>query len=147
MAILKGGEKLRAYLEGLADRVGRGGVVQVGFLENATYPDGTSVAMVAAVNDFGHGDTPSRPFFRNMIALNSDSWGPVVGKMLKQTNYDVSATLSFAGDMVKGELQESILDLWAPPLAASTVKKKGFDKPLIDKSHMINSADYKVFIR
>jgi len=144
MATLRGGDKLAAYLANLSQKVATGGVVQVGFLENATYPDGTSVAMVAAVNDWGHGDTPSRPFFRNMIAEKEDGWGPAMGKMLKTTDYNVVATLRYMGDGIKGQLQTSILDLWAPPLAASTVKKKGFDKPLIDTSHMINSADYRV---
>ena len=59
-------------------------------------------------------------------------------------DYDVSATLNRMGLGIKGQLQKSILDLWAPPLAPSTVRRKGFDKPLIETSHMLNSADFRV---
>lgn len=50
---LSGGAKLEEYLKGLAAKVGQGGTLQVGFFEDATYPDGTPVALVAATNEFG----------------------------------------------------------------------------------------------
>lgn len=37
-SIVKGGDKLQKYLFNVAQRLGTGGVVRVGFLENATYP-------------------------------------------------------------------------------------------------------------
>jgi hypothetical protein len=39
-----------------------------------------------------------------------------------------------------GQIQQSIRDTNEPPLAPATVRRKGFDKPLIDKAIMINSA-------
>lgn len=56
---LSGGEVLKKRLKELAAKVGKPGVLQVGFMEGATYPDGTSVPMVAAVNEFG-GTIPAR---------------------------------------------------------------------------------------
>jgi hypothetical protein len=48
-----GGDKLEKKLREIAEKAGKANVVQVGFLSDATYPDGTSVAMVAAINEFG----------------------------------------------------------------------------------------------
>jgi hypothetical protein len=52
VATLKGGDKLKAYIEQLAAKV-KSATVQVGFFESETYPDGTFVAAVAAANEFG----------------------------------------------------------------------------------------------
>jgi hypothetical protein len=48
-----GGDKLNATLNGIAARAGGNPEVRVGFLEGAMYPNGTSVAYVAAINEFG----------------------------------------------------------------------------------------------
>ncbi|KPA87292.1 hypothetical protein PF66_06202 [Pseudomonas asplenii] len=48
-----GGEALQRYLAGIAESISSGTGLKVGFLEGSTYPDGTSVPMVAAVNEFG----------------------------------------------------------------------------------------------
>lgn len=49
----KGGDKLKARLEEIARMAGKADVVNVGFLADATYPNGLPVAMVAATNEFG----------------------------------------------------------------------------------------------
>jgi len=145
MTIL-GAEALRRKLEELAAKIGKGGTVRVGFLEGATYPDGTSVALVAAINEFGAPSRgqPPRPYFRNMIAKNSASWPAAAEINLKATDYNIEQTLNRIGEGIKGQLQQSIVDLTEPPLAPSTIKRKGHDKPLIDTSHMLNSVDYEV---
>lgn len=48
-----GGEALEAKLREIAEKVGKAKTVNVGFLEGATYPDGTPVAYIAAVNEYG----------------------------------------------------------------------------------------------
>lgn len=120
--------------------------VSVGFLRDATYPDGTSVALVAAVNEFGAPSRgqPPRPFFRLMVANNSDTWPDAVAKNMLATDYDAHKTLDRVGQGIKGQLQQSIRDLTEPPLAPSTVQRKGFDKPLIDSGVMISAVDYRV---
>lgn len=50
---LHGGDKLQAHLDRILERVKSAQAVRVGFLEGATYPDGTPVAMIAAVQEFG----------------------------------------------------------------------------------------------
>ena len=149
--VLTGAPGLMKKLEEIAQRMG-GGSVSVGFLEGATYPDGTSVPAVAYWNEFGkmvqsqegnYFQLP-RPFFRQMIAKESPTWPRKMAKLAKATGYDGPRVLALMGEDIKGGLQESINSLDSPPLADSTVAAKGFSKPLIDTSHMINSVDYEV---
>lgn len=183
---MAGGDRLMAHLDRILARVKSAQAVRVGFLEGATYPDGTPVAKVAAVQEFGgsmkipertqdlnfkinantgqsrfaradkanfaqtvtipeHTVTvPARPFFRNMLDAKAKDWGAKSAKVLKAADYDASVTLGRMGELIKGQLQGSIRDLTSPPLAASTVRAKGFAKPLIDSGHMLASVDYQV---
>jgi len=87
---------------------------------------------------------PPRPFFRNMIAQYGNTWGEEIAKRLEMNDYDVNLTLSMMGELIVGQLRQSINDLWEPPNAPSTIAKKGHDKPLIDTGFMWNSAEYNV---
>jgi hypothetical protein len=146
MAQVKGGDKLAAALGAIAKKLERGGTVEVGFLSDATYPDGTRVAMVAAIQDFGAPSRgiPPRPFFRNMVADKSGGWPDAISENLKATGYDVDKTLGQVGEGIKGQLQQSIVDFSGAPLAPATVKRKGSDKQLVDTGHLLASVDYKV---
>lgn len=146
MASISGGDKLAKYLEKWVTATAGEPHVRVGFLANATYPDGTSVASVAAFNEFGAPSRgqPPRPFFRRMIAEKAPTWGAATALAMKNSGNDIHKALDLVGQGIKGQLQQSIVDLTDPPLAASTVKAKGFDKPLIDTSVMIKSVDYEV---
>ncbi|MDE2469850.1 MAG: hypothetical protein KGL35_14200 [Bradyrhizobium sp.] len=140
-----GGAKLKAELDKIARGLKEGGTLRVGFLSGATYPDGKSVAMIAAIQEFGAPSKgiPSRPFFRNMIATESAGWAPLLARQLKQS-YDTKKALGRVGAVIAGELKQSIVDTNEPPLAPATVAKKGFSKPLIDTAVLINSIDFEV---
>lgn len=146
---IKGGDKLEAELQRMAGAVTSAETVKVGFLAGATYPNGTPVAMIAAIQNWGapRAGIPPRPFFSNMIAAKSPEWGPATGALLVANDYDAAKTLAQVGEAVSGQLRQSIIDTNAPPLAASTVARKGFDKPLVDTGVMLNSIDYEVKVR
>lgn len=146
MPSFTGGQALEKRLEEISKKLGEGRVLKVGFLDGSAYPDGTSTPMVAASNEFGNpaNNQPPRPFFRNMISEKSPEWPDDIAKILKATGFDGSATFSLMGERIKGQLQQSIRDFSEPALSEATIKKKGFAKPLIDTSHMINSVDYKI---
>lgn len=140
---LKGSDALMKKLQEIAESMSAGSV-SVGFMENATYPDGTNVAQVAFWNEFGTSKTPARPFFRGMISEESPTWPEKMAKLAKATGYDGERVLGLMGEDIKGALQQSISNFTSPPLAASTIKQKGFAKPLVDTSHMLNSVAYVV---
>lgn len=160
MATIKGGDKIRKVLDSTVSKL-YPGYVEVGFPSGASYPEadgGLPVALVAALNEYGHRigaapaegqpdhrqSVPPRPFFRNMIAKKKARWPKQMATLLKNTNYDVNATLEMMGQEVSGQLVESIDALKTPPLAASTIARKGFDKPLIDTGTMRKSVTYNV---
>lgn len=146
MASISGGGKLMTRLQAISGKTDGLPTVSVGFLSDASYPDGTSVAEVAGVNEFGNpaNNQPPRPFFRRMVAEKKGTWGNAVALQLAETDYDIPKTLDRMGQGIKSQLQESIRNLTDPPLSPVTVKRKGFDKPLIDTAHMLNSVDYRV---
>lgn len=179
-----GGAALEAKLREIAAKAGAPKTVRIGFLEDATYPDGTPVALIAATNEYGgtvtvpahdvtinrnikkdgafandgkfvksdkanfstthHVEeytitTPARPYFRGMIQKNKNQWGPDLGKIIKAADYDTEIALGRLGKHVEEQLQESIREFHDPANAKSTVAKKGFDKPLIESKHMLDS--------
>jgi len=87
---------------------------------------------------------PARPYFRRMIAAKSNEWGAASGRYLVASQFDAAKALALMGELIRGQLQGSIRELTDPPLAASTIKAKGFAKPLIASGHMLNSVDYEV---
>lgn len=146
MATISGGDALERKIAELAAKIGEAKTLRVGFLEGATYPDGEPVSMVAAANEFGNpgNNQPPRPYFRRMVAEKSPEWASDLVKIAVATNYDAETLLPLMGEHIKGQLQESIREFTDPPLSPHTIKKKGFDKPLIDTSHMLNSVDYDI---
>lgn len=146
MTTFSGGAALEAKLDELAEKLGDGKTLRVGFLEGATYHDGQSVPMVAAANEYGDPamNRPPRPFFRNMIAEKSPEWPHDIAKIAEATGYDAETMLGLMGKHIKGQLQGSIRDLMEPALSPVTIAKKGFSKPLIETSHMLNSVDYDI---
>lgn len=171
IAVLSGGDKLERALAEITLKLKQPGTLRVGFLEGATYPStptkqlrttyakrtkkgtkgavkgspgGKPVAMIAAIQEFGTGRIPPRPFFRNAIAKYSKNWAKGIATQLKATNYDTRKTLMITGEVIAGQIRQSIIETNSPPLSPTTIARKGFSKPLIDTSHMINSVNYEV---
>lgn len=146
MVKIRGGDQLEKRLKEIAANVKKASSVQVGFLENAKYPDGTPVALVAVVQDFGSpaNNIPPRPFFRNMVAEKSKDWGDQTAAVLKGASFDSEVAMERMGMLIKGQLQTSITTFEGAPLKPATIAAKGFDKQLIDTGHMLHSVDYRV---
>jgi len=144
---LTGGDGLEAKLKELAGKLGaKKREVRVGFFENAKYPDGTSVATIAAIQNFGAPSRgiPPRPFFSNMVAAKSPGWPDSFVRIMKANEYDLDLSLNLLGGGIAGQLRQSIKDTNSPPLSPVTVRKKGFAKPLIDTAVMFQSVDFEV---
>jgi hypothetical protein len=118
---IKGGDKLDAYLREAAKNLKKASSLRVGFLEDATYPDGTPVATVAAFQNFGTGKIPPRPFFSNMVAAYGPTWPDKIAKLLKATDFDAEKTLALLGQDIAADLEQSILDTTGPALSQITL--------------------------
>lgn len=123
MAEVSGGDGIDDALRKMARRLATATEVRVGFLEGATYPDGTKVATVAALQNFGApaAGMPPRPFFSNMIAAEKPKWGERFMRVLKAANYDAEKSLELMGEGIAGQLREAIIDFEGEHLSAVTV--------------------------
>lgn len=147
MAVLtgvSGGEDFERKLRELADKISKPFVLRTGFLEDATYPDGTSVALVAAMLNFGISNGKKWPFMQQVLEAHSPEWGDYMHKLLEANSYDAQKALKFLGIEIENEIKTQINDTWEPKLEEVTVKRKGFEKPLIDTGLMWNSVRSEV---
>lgn len=124
--------------------------LKVGFIDGATYPDGTPVAMVAATNEYGNpsNNQPPRPFFRNAIAEHESEWLDAISRGL-QKGVPLDDVLAVVGERAVGDVVQSISTLMDPPLSPATIasrKSKGnaSTKPLVDTKVMIRDVHYEV---
>lgn len=168
---MTGGDALEKKLSEIAAKIGRGGTLRVGFLENSSYPDGTSVAQVAAWNNFGTTTSPARPFFTNWIADKSGAWGRQLGRLLIDEGYDVEKAMHLMGMGMAGQLRQAIInmndpenspvtallkqrfplgdqepaDVWQAFKDAAAGMGDGLSsKPLVWSGNMLNSVDHEV---
>ena len=125
---LSGGDKLTSILEQLSKNVEKGAQVRMGFLEGSTDSvTGTPEASIAVFQEFGTVNTksktviPPRPFFRPLIAEQSNAWGKELGDTLKGVNYDAARALALMGELMGGQLQEAIINVSEPALSPITL--------------------------
>lgn len=146
---MSGGATFRAVLTKMAAKLSKPGTVRIGFLEGSTEPDGTSIPMIAAIQEFGapRAHIPPRPFFRNMISAKSPEWPAAIATNLKATNYDIPLTLRRLGNGVAGQLRELIIDTYQPPLSPVTVMLRGMksqDQSLVVTRKTVEQARARV---
>lgn len=144
---IKGLNNLKARLKNIAKSYESNKQVRAGFLGGAYYPEaegGTSIALVAAVHEFGAPEKgiPKRPFMSKAIALNKDKWADKLGKGIAEVGVD--RALDLVGEEMVDDIRKSINDEDWTPLKPETVKRKGFDKPLVDTMDMTRAVTHKV---
>lgn len=127
MAKISGGDKLRAALDDISKKVSKASSVEIGFLEGSTFTDGTSIPMVAAIQEFGSAakGIPARPFFRTMIKEKSDEWPDAIAGLLVENGYDSEKTMRQTGAAIEQQLRESIIGFNGAPLSPVTVMLRG----------------------
>jgi len=121
---IKDGGLLDQALRKLAERVSKPAVLRAGFLATAKYPDGTSVAEVAAIQNFGApaAGIPARPFFTEAVKRGSGEWAGKLAKLLVMTDYDAERALQMMGPVLAFDIQKSITETNAPPLSEITLQ-------------------------
>ena len=123
--------------------------VAVGFQDGSSYENGATVMEVAAYNEFGSSDTPARPFMKQSFESHGDELQAACDEVNRTlaNGGNTQQALEKLGVMAKGLIQEEIASGNFAPNAASTIAKKGSDKPLIDTGNMRQSVNYVVIRR
>jgi hypothetical protein len=170
---VRGGAKFDTVISALGKKLASARKVKVGFLAHApAEPGGAPVAMIAAVQNFGAPSRgiPPRPFFSAMIAKHGGEWGKDTAELLVRTGGDAHRTLVDMGELMEGQLRQSIVDTNTPPdspvtdllkqrfpmggqtfadvLKARADVKAGITapvtKPLVQSGHLLGSVDSEV---
>lgn len=137
------------------DKVGK-----VGWNQSAIYPDGTPVAYVASIQEFGYpaGGIRSRSFMRSTIKKCRDAWRALAeqgAKAMMNGSYTMDDVLDGIGMQAKGDIVKTISEIQDPSLAAATVMARrrrradkktvgNLTKPLVDTGYMIATIDNTV---
>lgn len=121
----------------------------VGWFETAAYPDGTPVAYVAAIHEFGapKAGIPPRPFMRPAIADNGPEWMKHFEEgaaACLRGETDARTVLESVALVAAGDVSKKIKAVTAPGLKPATIKRKGFAKPLVDTGQMAQSVTGKI---
>jgi hypothetical protein len=123
--------------------------VLVGVPAGKIEPDGTTMALVAAVQEFGspENNIPERPFLRMGIAagrprferLNSGNL-----RLILAGRKTVTRALEELGNLAAGEVKRGMVTLKFEPLKPATIARKGSSRPLIDTGNLRQSITYQV---
>lgn len=148
---------LKTIIEGFGDLR-----LRVGFFETAAYPDGTPVAYVAAIHEFGAPEQgiPPRPFMRPAAEQNGDAWSGHMAagaRAVARGAIRPDQVLEQIGALAAGNVSEAIAAVTSPPLKEATVEAKArkyadggargpgnLGKPLVESGLLIQSPTYVV---
>lgn len=113
------------------------------------YPDGTSLLMVAAVQQFGSlsRGIPQRDYMGPGGALAIERTDPLRAALVPKLNagkITVSGILAQMGPFAQAAVQDTIANFTTPGNAASTIARKGDDNPLEDTGALRNSITWVV---
>ena len=151
--------KNKALYQGLKLAMETDKSLRVGFFDTQ-YADGTPVAYVAAIQEFGVASKgiPSRSFMRTTAAEQASSW--VTGfeqafKMVVNGQETMQGAMDKMGFVIEGDIAKKITEISAPPLKESTINAKkskladqgtvgSLDKPLVETGLLLQSVTHQV---
>jgi hypothetical protein len=153
--VRKQGVDLKVILNGLKDKSAK-----VGFFESAKYEDGTPVAYVATIQEFGapSQSIPARPFMRPAIKENEKAWSSIAesgARAVLRGAATINDVMEAIGGRAASDIQTSITQVKTPALKDSTIAARlrkrsdgktvgNLTKPLVDSGLMLASVTHLV---
>lgn len=145
-----GAERIKLLLQGVTDKVGK-----VGFFETSKYEDGTPVAYVATIQEYGVPEKgiPARPFMRPTIAEKQNEWKSIAqqgARAMLDGKASGDQVLEVIGLKAAGDIRKTIASITTPALKPATVaaRLRGYKdkttvgsltKPLVETGTMLNA--------
>lgn len=112
---------------------------QIGVQKDAGEEDGQSIAAIAAYNEYGTDNIPSRSFMRSTFDEQQVKLKAVIKKqhsLILKGERTVKRSLGLIGEYMEGAIKKKITDLKTPPNKPATIRAKGSSNPLIDTGRM-----------
>ncbi|MDE2100257.1 MAG: hypothetical protein KGL39_23605 [Patescibacteria group bacterium] len=104
---------------------------KVGWFENNKYPDGTQVAYVAQIQEFGAGPIPPRPFMRPTAVKQKAKWLQIMSEGAKAVLHGkLTAKQVFerVGLQSSADIAKTIASITSPPLSPITIELRAMKK-------------------
>lgn len=124
--------------------------VAVGVHEDAGMhgDSGTTVAQIAAWNEYGTSRIPERSFLRTTVHESEKKYVAALRKIVKKSidsdEKNPKTMMGLFGRQVENDVKKKIVDIREPPNNPATIaRKKGVDNPLIDTGQLLNSIRWK----
>ena len=98
--------------------------LQVGWFSDVSYQDGTPVAGIAALNEYGTSTSPARPFFRPAIESNNSTWADTFAAGAKSWlngSTEYSVVLNGVGLQAQADVKTAIVSGNHAPLSPVTL--------------------------
>lgn len=147
-------QKNPGWLERLVARYRNESVLAVGYplgtgAVGTRYPDGTSLVMVAAVQQYGSASRgiPARPFMTQGAPLAVERTRPVVEVMVRAMNAGKATAEQALGEMgpyAQAAFQDVIREGEYEPNSPVTIRRKESSQPLIDTGLLRNTLTWIV---
>ena len=134
--------------------------LRVGWFSTSQYEDGTPVAYVATIHEYGSSKAgiPPRPFMRPTVEREENNWRRFIAQeapKILDGRQTVEGLFEILGLNISGEIAKSISEVTEPALLEATILAKtrkmadaktvgALDKPLVESGLMIGSVTYTV---
>lgn len=129
-----------------------GAQVTVGWPTRRRHAGGDlTMAKLAATLEYGapRAGIPARPVLRPAMERNATAHRALSARLAAQVSagrMTADGMLATVGARLEADLKREINRIRTPPLAESTVRRKGSSKPWIDTGALRDAAEYKVKI-
>lgn len=153
--IRKQGVNMQVILANLSNKSAK-----VGFFDSAKYADGTPVAYVASIQEFGVAEKniPPRPFMRPTVSGQKETWGKLAesgARSVLKGNTDIHNVMTQIAGKAAADIQTTITKVTSPALSPKTIAARlrkradgktvgNLTKPLVDSGLMLSSLTFKV---
>lgn len=127
--------------------------VKVGVLGKKDTRDSGEItnAQLASIHEYGLGNVPARPFLRPPFEQNKAAYLEILrdafAAALKSKGPEgYKRALALVGQRLATDIKNYVTtgEGVGPPLADSTIVRKGSSRPLVDTGQLIRSVDYEV---
>lgn len=128
--------------------------LQVGIPTNAQYEDGTQIAYIGAIQEFGAPEVgiPPRRFFGPTIAAQKSNWVRAVRQSVKMAvanNLTAEDALDGVGALMSADIKDTIASIYDPKLKDGTLANRrtrgnSSAKPLVDTGALFDSITWAV---
>jgi len=112
---------------------------EIGIFADELYPDGTYIASIGSIQEFGTSRIPQRSFMRSTV---EEFRAEINRRIAKNTGLFVDKgfePLEEAAEFLREKIEQRIDTFSDPGNAELTIDRKGKDDPLVDTGHLRQS--------